>query len=734
MSRFKKRPIAAAVILMLSGTAPALAQQQTLPEVKVTAPPEGQGFKTDSTSTATRTDTPLRDIPQFINTVPEPVIRQQAIQSLSEALRNVPGITMTAAEGGVSASQIFWLRGFPVAGDLFLDGVRDIGEYNRDLFNIEQVEVLKGPSALAFGRGSTGGVINQVQKRADLLPRSEAALVVGTNGELRATADANFVLNPTTALRFQVLGEKTDTYRDTIQNNQVGFAPSLRFGIGTDLDVTFNYEYLQTRSKTDYGQPNLGPTFGYGMPPVPLTRYYGFANYDYTNWYTNIATLNVQWKASESVSVRNVTRWASYKRDMEASIGSLNTTTLTGGPVNVGTPFDQLAVTLTHNKARDTDDQVLINQTDVTWKVATGSIKHTVTGGLDLATERLDRTTYAFDGNPATAKIDAPSIVTSYLNPNINGQLNYSKLPQNRNVSDADTIAVYVQDQLEFTREWKAVLGIRYDYYDTKTNQTANGPAGANAGPFSRSDNLWSGRAGLIWQPTNRQSYYASWSNGYNPSGELGVYGATATNLSVTNQFLDPEETYNYEVGGQWDFTPSLRLRSAIFRTEKTNARITDPADGIMKLSGRRRVDGVEMELAGDITSRWSIYSGLAYMDGKILEGDALTEGKHMTAAPWSGSVWTSYRFAGDLVGWQIAGGAFGATERWIDDQNRGKIPDYLIWNAMVGYFQPKYDIQFNVVNIFDTKYYPGGYQNNPNRVLPGQPLTGLLTLRYRFN
>ena len=735
MSRFKQRPIAAAVILMLSGAGPALGQEsQTLPEVKVTAPPEGQGFKTDSTSTATRTDTPLRDIPQFINTIPETLIRQEAITSLSDALRNVPGITMTAAEGGVQASQVFWLRGFPVAGDLFLDGVRDIGEYNRDLFNIQQVEVLKGPAALSFGRGSTGGVINQVQKRADLLPRSEAALMLGTNGELRATADANFVLNETTALRLQLLGEKSDTYRDTIQNNQVGFAPSLRFGIGTDLDVTFNYEYLQTRSKTDYGQPNLGPTFGYGMPPVPLTQYYGFANYDYTNWYTNIATLNVQWKASDSVSVRNVTRWASYKRDMEASIGTLNTTTLAGGPVTAGTPFDQLAVTLTHNRARDNDDQVFINQTDVTWKVATGSLKHIVTGGLDLAMERLDRQNYAFDGNPATATIDAPSIVTPYLNPNINAQLNYAKTAQNRNVSTADTVAVYLQDQLEFTREWKAVLGIRYDYYDSKTNQTALSSLGTNSGPFQRTDNLWSGRAGLIWQPTGRQSYYASWSNGYNPSGELGVYGATGTNLSVTNQFLDPEETYNYEVGGQWDFTPSLRLRSAIFRTEKTNARVTDPADGIMKLLGTRRVDGVEMELAGNITSQWSIYSGVAYMDGKILEGDPLTEGKHMTVAPWSGSVWTAYRLAGDLAGWQVGGGAFGSTARWIDDQNRAKIPDYLIWNAMVGYFQQKYDVQFNVINIFDTKYYPGGYQNNPNRVLPGQPLTGLLTLRYRFN
>ena len=223
-------------------------------------------------------------------------------------------------------------------------------------------------------------------------------MLLGTNGELRATADANFVINPSTAFRFQLLGEGTETYRDEINNDQIGFAPSFRFGIGTDLDVTLQYEYLQTKTKTDYGQPNLGAVFGYAMPPVSLKQYYGFANYDFTNLHTNIATASVNWKVSDTVGLRNVTRWAGYRREMEATIGGLNATTLGGTPVTASTPYDQLAATLTHNKARDNDDSVFINQTDVTWKVATGAMKHTVTGGLDLAWERLKRTTYAFDG------------------------------------------------------------------------------------------------------------------------------------------------------------------------------------------------------------------------------------------------------------------------------------------------------------------------------------------------
>jgi catecholate siderophore receptor len=738
MSRFNQRPIAAAVVLMFSGTGPALAQQtapqpqpaQTMPEVKVTAPPEGQGFKTDATRSAFGTETPLRDIPQFINTVPEPVIRQQAATSLSEALRNVPGITMTAPEGGVTASQIFWLRGFPVAGDTFLDGVRDLGEYNRDLFNIQQVEVLKGASALLFGRGSTAGVINQVSKVPDLLPRTEVGLSLGTNGEARLVGDANFLLAPGNALRLNLLGEYSDTYRDTIQNHQFGFAPTMRFGIGSPTEVTIAYEYLWTNTKTDYGQPTLGPAFGWQMPPVNAKKYYGLPNYDEMTYNTNIATVTIDHRFSDAFSLRNTTRWANYRREGEATQGVLAGTDLTGAPVTAATPFSLLQVTRTHNKARDNDDDVLINQTDFTWKVATGAIKHTVTGGLVLSTERLNRTTYAFDADPATAKIDPPTSNTPLLAPDYTSLISYTKTPQNLVKSQGDTVAVYALDQMQLTREWSLVGGLRWEWYEAKTQQTALSTLGTTTGPFEQSEGLWSGRLGAIWQPTERQSYYVSWGNSYNPSGELGVYGASGTNLNAQTQFLDPEETDNYEIGGHWDITPALRLRSAIFRTQKSNARFTDPADGIVKLAGERRVDGWEAELTGSLTANWDIYSGVAYMDGKVVQAEPALTGKKMAVAPWTGNVWTVYRLG---EGWQIGGGMFASSSRYIDEQNRGKIPGWARFDAMIGYVQKRYDIQLNVFNIFDKVYYVGGYQNNPVRVLPGQSLTGMLTLRYRF-
>jgi catecholate siderophore receptor len=243
---------------------------------------------------------------------------------------------------------------------------------------------------------------------------------------------------------------------------------------------------------------------------------------------------------------------------------------------------------------------------------------------------------------------------------------------------------------------------------------------------------MLSGRAGLIWQPTAAQSYYISAGNSYNPSGELGVYGGTGTNLSATNDDLDPEKNVNYEIGSQWDLASGIQIRTAIFRNEKTNARMTDPVDGVVKLMGKRRVDGVELSVSGRLTPNWDVYSAFAYMDGEIVTGPANVQGKTPFGVPeFSGTLWTVYRLGG---GWEVGGGPFASSSWWIDDQNRGKAPAYVRWDAMLGYVQKKYDVRLNLLNAFDAVYYLGGYQNTPNRVIPGQPRTALLSFNYRFN
>ena len=240
---------------------------------------------------------------------------------------------------------------------------------------------------------------------------------------------------------------------------------------------------------------------------------------------------------------------------------------------------------------------------------------------------------------------------------------------------------------------------------------------------------------GLIWQPSAVQSYYVSWGNSYNPSGELGTYGGTAnTQLSAVNQNLDPEKNQNYEIGAQWDVFRGLQLRAALFRNEKTNARIPDPITGVTILAGKRRVQGLEFEASGAITPNWEIYSGIAFMDGEIISGPANVQGNTpLGVSDVAGNIWTIYRFGAS--GWEVGGGVRGQKGAWLTDTNipGSTIPSYPVADATAAYVQRQYEVRLNVTNLGDKVYYTGGYNNAPNRVLPGYPRSAAVTFRYFF-
>jgi catecholate siderophore receptor len=733
MPNFQRRPLALAILLTFA--APPLAIAQSRLQVQLELPPievEGtrdRGYVTDSTRGATRTETPLRDIPQTVNVVPQELIRAQNVTSLADALRNVPGITLTAPEGGTSNQQNFWLRGFPAGGDVFLDSVRDVGEYNRDLFNVESVEVLKGPSALMFGRGSTGGVINQSSKLPYLDNGTEVAVTLGSYEQRRMTLDSNVTVGERAALRVNVMGEDSNSFRDTVAVKKFGVAPTLRLGIGTDTDVTLSYFYLKDHTPTEYGQPTLGAAGGYAMPPVSVHEYFGLAKYDFTHLDTQMATATIDHHFDNTLSLRETLRWARYRRDMEATIAQ-SLTDLAGQPVTATTPLDQMLAVRNHNKARDNDDTSLVSQTELTWRVDAGDVRHTVLGGVELGQEKFDRTVHVWTNALSS---------TPYLAPDPWTGLAYVKAPGTRTRTQADTAAAYLQDQVAFDDTLKAVAGLRYEHYRAKFNSvlSATGEPAGTPPSASRTDNMAGGRLGLIWQPTQRQSYYVSWGNSYNPSGELGVYGGTGTNLTNANLDVDPERNNEYEAGAQWDLGHGLQVRTAIFRNEKTNGRVTDPALGQAILEGKRRVDGVEAEVTGQITRRWQVYAAAAYMDGEVHDGGTLNPGgtttlggKHMTIPSWSGNVWTKYDLG---FGWQAGLGVQATAWRWADESNRGKIPGFALVNAMIGYLRPDWDVQLNVNNVLDKRFYVSGYQNNPTFVVPGNPLLVSLTARYRF-
>ena len=737
MAFFKRRPIGAAILAAFS--APLLAQtapEQTLPQVNVRGAQDH--YRTDSNLSSMGTDTPLRDVPQIVNTVPQSVIRAQGATQMVDALRNVPGVTMAAAEGGVQANQVFYMRGFPVNQDIFIDGLRDMGEYNRDLFATEAVEVLKGPSALMFGRGSTGGLVNQVGKTADLLTRKEVSLTVGSFEQKRAVADLNTRLSSDSAFRLVALGEHSGSYRYPQDVDRVGLAPSVRWGIGGQTEYMASIYYLKTRDVTDYGQPTLSPNFtgtaSRAMPPIPATNYYGLANHDFADHETLIGTFRIDHQFSSALGLRSTTRIARYKRQMEATIPDLLATDANGAPVTPATPLDLLVVRRRHdgNRTRDNDDDAIINQTDLTWKTEAFGVRHTVLTGVELSRERLHRWNYTLDADPATAGTQAPTSNTSLLYPDPYTTLSYTKTPNLRANSSGDTAAIYVQDQMAHGAHWKSVLGLRWERFsaDAKTTNYLTGAAAA--GPFERTDTMVSGRAGLIWQPDAHQSYYLSGSNSYNPSGELGVYAGTAqTPLNAQTVDLDPEENRNVELGAQWELARDLHLRSALFRTEKINQRIQDSTTGVLVLAGKRRVQGLEVQLAGALAPNWDVYAGAAAMDGKIVKATANQGRTPLGVSDFIGNLWTVYRLGG---GWEVGGGIIANSGWWANDANNTKIPSYAVLDATAAYVQKGYEIRLNVYNLTDEVYYIAAYQNSGNRVVPGMPLAASLTFRYTFD
>jgi len=732
-------PACAATAMACIGFTPTAAMSQSetvLREITVEADPN-TGFRTESTSSATRTETPLRDIPQFINEVPQQLIRSQGATNLSDALRNVPGISYAAAEGGTQNNQVFYLRGFPVNGDIYIDGVRDVGEYNRDLFATDSVEVLKGPSALMFGRGGSGGVLNQTSKTADLLPRKEIELKYGSFQQKRLTGDINVRVSDDSALRLLVLKEDSGSFRFPQGVGKTGFAPSYWLRIGAATEATLSYYYLKTQDVTDYGQPTLSAaktgTGQAAMPPISADKYYGFANHDFTNHETGIFTFKLEHEFNRNLSIRNTLRAANYKRQVEATIATLRNTDANGAAVTPNTPLSLLMVNRNHDggRTRDNDDDTLVNQTDVTWKFNALGWKHTLVTGVELSREKLNRWNYLMDADPLTAGTQLVTAPTPLLNPDPYTVLSYTKTPNQRALTQASTLAVYAQDQVEFNQRWKAVAGLRWERYEAEARVENYSTGAVASGPFSRTDRMISGRAGVIFQPTETQSYYTSIANSYNPSGELGVYSATGTNLSLFNQALDPEENRNYEAGAIWNLAGGLQLRSALFRTEKINQRINNSITGIPELAGKRRVQGVEFQLTGSITPNWDIHAGAAFQNGKIVKATA-NEGKTPLGVPdASGSVWTVYRLGG---GWEAGGGVTASSGSWLTDANNGAVPSYAVADAMLAYVQKKYEVRLNAYNLADKTYYIGGYNNAANRVLPGQPRALALTVRYNFD
>ena len=639
---------------------------------------------------------PLIDIPQSITIVPEKLLEEQAGTTLRDALRNVPGITATAGEGGGAQGDVFTLRGFNARNDMYIDGVRDAGSYFRDSFNFDSVEVLKGPSSTYFGRGSTGGVINQVSKTPRLDPSYDGIFTAGGNMYLRGTIDVNQPipqLLPNAAFRINLMAHRDDVVeRDKIEVKRLGLAPSIAFGVGTPTQVTLSYLLQHEDNIPDYGFP-----YKDGKPlRTDRSNWYGLTHDDREETTVNIGTLKLDHTFNDIFNLRNTLRYSYVDRESAVT--------------NPIIPVIPRPNTLNRSRPqRDTQESILSNQSDLTAKFYTYSFKHTVTTGIELARETFDLIRWASAGPNTTIN-----------NPNNNQPPN----PRTR-AAESDTNAfsfgIYAADQIKLNEYFDLVGGVRWDYFDSQVKDYFLNDK------RKQIDREWSYRGGLVFHPTDWQSYYFSYGTSFNPSAE-GVALSPATNNTP------PEQNEIFEVGAKLNFLGgALSVQGAIFRIDKKNARTPNPIDPLLPnvVTGKQRSQGFEIGVTGRLLPGLNIFSGYTFLDTEILKDNTIPSivGNEIQNAPKnSANVWITYDF---LEKWQIGGGPSYVDSRYSNNANTNRIPGYIRWDSTVAYQITK-NIQFrvNALNLSNQLYFDS---ISGSKAIPAAGRTFLGSANFKF-
>jgi len=720
----KLRPVAIACMALAPGAAFAQAsppQDTTLPEVKVRDASVGADYNPAKSSIGGGIDTPLRDIPQSVTVINSTLMQAQGATSLADALRNVPGITIGAAEGGTIGNN-FNLRGFSARTDLYLDGMRDRGQFYRDVFSLDSVEVLQGPSSMLFGRGSTGGVINQVSKVPTLTPFATASVIGGTQPSFRVSTDVNLPIDDSAAFRIAAMGQDVHSTRDVMENHDYGVAPTLTVGMGTATEVRLVALLTHNNDMPDYGLP---PVNG-GPAGVNRKNFYG-ATDDRT--LQDVINLNgtITHKLDGNVTLRNQTYYSHYKIDARAS-GPNNVGTLSASGVYTAFPAANLSNTTAlplsalyvgiGSHDRVIADSALYNQTDVITEFATGGLRHLLITGLELGRDTNDTQNYTrnIPGNPNNF-FRAVSLVDPLYAP----AAGIPAVTGNHVDAHATDIAPYINDTISFADYWKIVAGVRCDRYHASLTNSINLPPKA-----SQTIGYTSVRAGAVFQPTEAQSYYFSYGTSFNPSLETLA-------LTSGQQSLDPETSRQYEVGGKWDVLDgNLSLTAALFQIEKDNTR-SQISTGVYELTGNVRVRGFQLSAAGRLTSRWQVFGGYTYLDAEIVKASVLdnTQGKVPANTPKnSATMWTAYNLTRE---WQVGTGVAWMSERFTSNTNAVKVDDYFRWDAMVAYQQPTWGLQLNVLNLTDRLAYDALIPSDRGRSVPGTNRQALLSFNYKF-
>jgi catecholate siderophore receptor len=682
-----------------------------LPTVSVegaAAPTRNSGYQTSMPSLDKLTQ-PLLDTPQSISVVPRQLLDDQGVTTLRDALRDVPGVSLAAGEGGQQGDNLS-IRGFNAQNDFYLDGMRDFGSYSRDPFNLQSVEVLKGPASVLFGRGSTGGIINQVSKQATLAPVTIGTLSFGTDGTKRTTIDMDRAVSGTTgtAVRLNAMVDDAGVAgRDVARNRRFGIAPQIAFGLGSDTRLKLSYLHQQGYDTPDYGIPWLN-----GRPaPVARQNFYGFADHDHFRTDVDIGTARLEHDFNDSITVASQTRYGSYRRNLSVTEPLITGYTASQDIVNPNVPLGSIRVNQ-HIIGLNSTEGLFDHQDDATFHFRTGTLEHTVVAGIEVLRQTSTPT-----------RVNLTAGTTSLLYPDSSIPFTTAQPVTSIQTAIANNYAAYVTDTVKIGSMFEVIGGWRFDRYDSTFKQIIK-----PAVYVSRDDDMPTWRAALVFKPVDYASIYGAYGTSFDPSAE-------ALSLSASTAAVAPEKSRNYEVGAKLDvLNRRLSLTTAFYDLAKTNVRETSPIDPTTSvLAGNYRVLGFEVGVTGHITERLQVFGGYSYNDAQVVSSPFAAELHHQPPNAPRHTFGSFVEYHLPWHGIEVGGGlnyvssrtasSFPVTGTTIIERAPGYVLGQLLLKAPIN---ERLTLQVNVTNINNAYYYDGLH---PGHIIVGPSRAALFTL-----
>lgn len=685
-------------------------------------------YKIDRSSNGKFTEE-VRDTPKSITIIPKEVIEDVGATTFRDIARTTPGVTLGTGEGGNAFGDRIFIRGFEARNDIYIDGMRDPGVSSREVFAIEQIEIVKGPSSAFMGRGTTGGSVGLQSKRPQFgNDFTVAELTGGTDNLLRGTVDANFQLGETVGLRVNGLYHTADTPgRDHVDSERWGGAAALEWRLSDAFKVEADYYHFRLDGMSDYGHPFDPAT----QEPyaVNADNFYGAVGRDFLKNGADIGTVALEWEPTGAVTLRSQSRYGEVFNRYVVSVPRAPRTATADDAAN-GFAIGELVVD-TGTPQRNASTRYFSNITSLTAEFMTGGIEHTLVAGGEYAHEKITNRRYAFPTfveNEGGQQIGTPSGFTrSLFDPDpvlgysIPAQVDTNAAPS---VTTVESVSLFLLDTIKLSPQWEILLGGRYDTFDIKATGASRGTAFA----ASSDVDFFNWQASLLHKPVEAVSLYASFATSSNPSGEQldstsPTYGGI---LGVEN--LEPERNKSYEIGAKWEMAGGhLLLTAAAFRIDKTNAR-EQTTPGVYELVGKLRSEGFELGVNGNLTPRWALFGGYTYLDAKIRNSaDAALDGTRFANVPRHNiSLLTSYAVTDRFT---LGGQAYYRSRIYGGTTGAGtaSVPGYWKFDAVARY-QLANNIQLrgNVLNIFDQRYYDAIYRSGTpfSYVAPGRSAT----------